>query len=70
MLTVSKKLKIALKLNPKPAYQIAWAAGVNPNVLSKLINEIERVQPGDQRIIAVGKILGVPAEECFHEESN
>jgi hypothetical protein len=70
MLTVSNKLKIALKLNPKPAYQIAWAADINPNVLSKLINGIERVQPNDQRIIAVGKVLGVPEEECFQEESH
>lgn len=65
MIVVSEKLKVAIKLNPKPAYQIAWSAEVNPNVLSKLINGIERVQPEDQRIIAVGKVLGIPSEECF-----
>ena len=70
MVVVSKKLKVAIKLNPKPAYQIAWEAKVNPNVLSKLINGIERVQPNDQRIIAVGKVLKVPAEECFQEDSH
>lgn len=62
---VSQKFITAIKLNPSPAYKIAWEAGVNPTMLSKLINGIERPKPNDQRIINVGKILGIPENECF-----
>jgi hypothetical protein len=65
---VSQKLIVAIKLNPSPAYKIAWAAGINPTMLSKLINGIERPRPGDQRIVAVGKVLGISPEECFQNE--
>ena len=64
---VSKKFIVAIKLSSKPAYKIAWGAGVNPTTLSKLINGIERPKPNDQRIINVGRILGIPENECFQE---
>jgi hypothetical protein len=41
---------------------------LNPTMLSKLINGIEKPKPNDQRIINVGKVLGVPASECFEHE--
>lgn len=68
-MVVSQKLIAAVKLNSLPAYKIAWSAKVNPTMLSKLINGIEKVKPNDPRIINVGKVLGVPAEECFQEEA-
>lgn len=64
---VSQKFITAIKLSPEPAYKIAWKAGVNPTMLSKLINGIERPKPNDQRIINVGRILGIPENECFQE---
>jgi hypothetical protein len=64
---VSQKLIAAIKLNHLPAYKIAWSADVNPTMLSKLINGIEQPKPNDQRIINVGKILGIPPEDCFEE---
>jgi lambda repressor-like predicted transcriptional regulator len=67
-MNVSKKLIEAIKLSSTPAYKIAWSAGVNPTTLSKLINAIEKPKPEDQRIINVGKILGIPPEECFQED--
>lgn len=65
---VSQKLIAAIKLDKRRAYQIAWAAGVNPTMLSKLLNGIERPRPNDRRIIAVGEIVGIPQEECFQRE--
>lgn len=65
---VSQKLIAAIKLNPNPAYKIAWSAGINPTTLSKLINGIEKPKLGDQRIIKVGKALGISPEECFQED--
>ena len=66
---LNEKLIAAIKLNPKPAYKIAFEAGVNPTMLSKLINGIEKHKPNDQRIIAVGKVLGIPEDECFHDKA-
>ena len=67
-MVISEKFISAIKLNSTPAYKIAWSAGVNPTTLSKLINTIEKPKPMDQRIINVGKILGIPEEECFQED--
>jgi hypothetical protein len=62
---VSEKLRVAIKLNPDPAYKIAHEAGIDPCTLSKLICGIVKVKPGDPRVIDVGRVLGIPPEECF-----
>jgi len=64
---VSKNFIIALKLNSEPAYRISQLAGVNPSVLSKLVNGIENPKPFDPRIVKVGKVLGLSAENCFED---
>jgi hypothetical protein len=65
MLMMSQKLKILIKLNEQPAYRLAQKAGLDPSTLSKLICGIIPVKPGDPRVIAVGRIVGISAEECF-----
>ncbi len=55
MATVSREFLIHLKLHELPAYKIAQWARVNPTTLSRLIHGIDKVQPSDPRIIAVGK---------------
>ncbi len=67
MTTLSQQFLIRLKLNDLPAYKIAQQAGVNPTTLSRLIHGIDRVRPGDPRIIAVGEIMGLSESECFEE---
>ena len=67
---VSKKLKAAIKLGDKPAYKIAQQAGLDPSTLSKLLCGISRVRPNDSRILAIGKVLGIPASDCFEEVSH
>ena len=64
---VSQKFIAAVKLNHRPAYEIAWEAGVNPNTLSKLLNGIEKPRPDDPRVIAIGQVLNIPPNECFQE---
>ncbi|MFC1515631.1 hypothetical protein ACFL7E_02605 [Thermodesulfobacteriota bacterium] len=64
---VSQKLKAAIKLGDEPAYRIAHKAGLDPSTLSKLICGIAKVKNNDQRVVAVGKVLGIPAEECFED---
>ncbi len=67
MKRVSEQFLIRLKLHESPAYKIAQAAGINPNTLSRLINGIDPVRRGDERIVAVGRVLGVPPAQCFAE---
>jgi hypothetical protein len=62
---VSDEFKVRVKLNDEPSYRIAQAAKLDPSVLSKLLHGITRIKPMDQRVIKVGKILGLSPQECF-----
>ena len=64
---ISEKLRAAIKLNSTPAYKIAQEADIDPSVLSKLICGIVKVKNGDQRVIAVGRVLGIPPNGCFEK---
>ena len=67
---ISRKLLAAIKLHREPAYTLAQKAGVNPSVLSKLMRGYTPVEDGDERIVAVGKLMGFSSEECFESEAN
>ncbi len=69
MKEISREFLIQLKLHELPAYRIAQEAGVNPTTLSRLINGIDSVRPADPRLIAVGKVLGIPPMDCFENGS-
>jgi hypothetical protein len=68
MLKVSRIFLTQLKLNEQPAYRVAQMAGIDPVVLSKLINGMLPLRPHDERIVAVGRILGLAAVECFEDD--
>ncbi len=65
---LSSEFIAAVRLSPRRAYQIAYDAGLHPATLSKILNGIEKVRPGDHRVIAVGKVLGLSPDQCFSEE--
>lgn len=62
---VSKKLKDAVRTSDMPAYVIAQEVGMHPSMLSQIINELIRINDNDSRVIAIGRVLGVKAGECF-----
>jgi dUTPase len=64
---VSRQFKVAIKLDERRSYKIAQAAGLDPAVLSKILCGIVEVKPGDRRVIAVGRVMGIPVDECFEE---
>jgi transcriptional regulator with XRE-family HTH domain len=66
---VSRKLVEAVKLNRQRGYQIAHAAGLHPSTLSKILNGIERVSPGDPRVLAVCRVLGLAEQEAFDHDT-
>jgi len=67
MRSLSRHFIEAVKLNPRPAYQIAHDAGLHPATLSKLVSGAERVRKDDARVLAVARVLGLDAASCFEE---
>ena len=67
MTKVSREFLIRLKLHSLPAYLVAQKAGISGTTLSKLINRIEPVRRGDDRVLAVGRILGLSPGDCFEK---
>jgi len=62
---VSRQLLIELKMSDLSQYRIAQAAGIHPNLLSKLVNGAVSIRPDDERLLRVGEILGLTASEVF-----
>jgi predicted transcriptional regulator len=67
MIMVSRKLVEAVKLSEMKAYEIAHQALIHPSTLSRILNGIEDVRPGDLRVLRIAKVLGIRSEECFKE---
>ena len=65
---VSKKLKDAIRLCEERQYQIAHKAGVHPSIVSSILCGIVKVKRGDQRVIALGKVMGIEAHDCFENK--
>lgn len=64
---LSRDFLIALKLARIPQYEVALQAGVRPTTLSGLVNGSMHVREHDERILAVGHVLGLRKEQCFEE---
>lgn len=62
---VSRKLIETVKLSDSKAYEIAQRAEIHPSTLSKILNGIEAVRPGDPRVLRIARILNLKPEECF-----
>lgn len=67
-MTISKKLKEAVKLSDKRAYEIAHKARLHPSTLSKILNGIEDVRSGDPRVLRIARVLRLKPSECFGME--
>lgn len=67
---VSRKLIETVKLSDLRAYEIAHKAEIHPTTLSRILNGIEDVRPGDQRVLRTAKVLGLKSDECFVELGN
>lgn len=62
---VSRELRNAIRVSDLRSYQIAHEANVNPSTLSRIINNIESVKPGDPRVLRIARVIGFPPEKCF-----
>jgi transcriptional regulator with XRE-family HTH domain len=66
---VSKKFREAVKLNHLKSYELAHLAGMHPSVLSRILNGIDLVRPGDPRVAKIAIVLGIPVDECFESST-
>jgi hypothetical protein len=66
---VSSRFRAAVKLADRPAWKIAYEAGIHPNVLSKIMSGATKIKEGDERVIRVGNIIGLEPEDCFDNET-
>lgn len=62
---LSEKLRIAIKMSPERQYRLAHQIEVHPSVLSCWLNGIVDPRVGDPRVVALGRLVGVRAGECF-----
>jgi|GEM_PF-1006336 len=67
---LSEKFKARVWLDERKMWQIAFAAQVNPGILSRMINGYEKIKQDDQRVIRVGKVLGMNENELFEEPTH
>ena len=62
---VSAKLVAAVRLHPLRAYKIAHRLRLHPSTLSKLLNAIDLVALGDERVLRLAGFVGIPEAEAF-----
>lgn len=44
---------------------IAARAGLHPTTVSKIINALEPIQPGDERVLRLARVLGISPLDAF-----
>jgi len=65
---ISQRLRNKAKLSNTRHYELAHEAGLHPSTFSRILNGIEKIKEKDPRVISIGKVLGISADECFKEE--
>jgi hypothetical protein len=64
-MAVSKQFLKAIRIAGLPLYEIAHKAGIHPVALYKISCGHDKPVPGDRRIIAIGRVLGLKEDELF-----
>lgn len=62
---LSTKFIEKLKLAHEPAYKLAWKVNLSPDVLSKYKTGYHKTPPNDKRLLRLGRMLGLGADEIF-----
>jgi hypothetical protein len=64
-MVMGRRLVMTIRLSKSRGYEIANAAGIRPETLSKLMHGALPIRPGDPRVLAVARVLGIPARDAF-----
>lgn len=65
---ISQRLRSAVKNSGRRQYELARAIEVHHSTLSCWLCGISDVRHNDPRVLKLGTILSVPADECFEED--
>ena len=65
---VAKIVGLKIKCSPHRQWEFAKLVNVNPSTLSNWLNNVVKVRHGDERIVRIGKALGLTAAECFEDD--
>lgn len=68
MKMLSNKLRVAIRTSDKRQYHLAREIDVHPSLVSCWLNDITPVRAGDPRIVALGRLVGVRAADCFRTD--
>lgn len=69
-MVVSEKLRrevLIFRSRGGKQYTLAKRAGIHPTILSALLTGSLPVRSDDPRVLSIGRLVGVPAAECFEE---
>lgn len=64
---ISRRLWEAVQLSGKRRYELAREAGIHPNVLSQILHGMRPIRRGDPKVLQLGRLLGLTADEIFAE---
>ena len=67
---ISEKFRQAARISQVPLYRLALQCDIPPGRIYKVIRGIAPVHDGDQRIIALGRLLGLSPAECFFSKKD
>lgn len=68
MLKVSRELRRRIferRIVGERQYQIAHRAGLNPSLVSHLLNNSIQIQPADARVLRLADAVGVPPDRAI-----
>lgn len=66
---ISRNFILALKMDPRPAYEICNFAKIDPSWLSKAIYGAVKLEGFEERVERIGGILGLSISECWEKEA-
>ena len=67
---LSRTFFSTLKLHPRPAYEIAQLANVDPNWVSKALHGMICLREDDERLIRIAQVLGLSENQIFEDSNN
>jgi len=71
MVRLSHRFKLEVlkyRLRGRHMYDLAKKGAIASSLLSGMMHDARRVTLGDKRIVRIGRMLGLRADECFEVE--
>jgi hypothetical protein len=74
MMKLSRQFIERVKLHDEPSHKLIARLDspfqFHPTLLSKWIHKAQPVRPHDERVIGLGRLLGLTPQECFEVDAS